>query len=60
MQALVGEEVADLKKLSQPEKKRHMNRGDFNSRHFIHGEDKLRRMTSSKFFKQLENLNNYS
>ena len=60
MQALVGEEVADLKKLSQQEKKRHMNRGDFNSRHFIQGEDKLRRMTSSKFFKQLEKLNNYS
>ncbi|KUG24568.1 hypothetical protein ASZ90_005680 [hydrocarbon metagenome] len=37
-----------------------MNKGNLNSRHFIQSEDKLRRMTSSKFFKQLEKLNNYS
>ena len=60
MQVLVKEEVADLKRNSQLEKKRHMNRGNLNSRRFIQCEDKFRRMTSSKFFKQLEILNNYS
>lgn len=60
MQISVKEEVADLKRNSQLEEKRYMNRGNPNSRRFVQGEDKLRRMTSSKFFKQLEILNNYS
>ena len=60
MQISVKEEVADLRRNSQLEEKRHMNRGNPNSMRFVQGEDKLRRMTSSKFFKQLEILNNYS
>lgn len=60
MQISVKEEVADLRRNSQLEEKRHMNRGNPNSRRFVQGGDKLRRMISSKFFKQLEILNNYS
>ncbi|KQC09669.1 MAG: hypothetical protein APR62_13810 [Smithella sp. SDB] len=60
MQVLVEEEVAGLKRNSQLEKKRHINRGNLNSRCFVHGEDKFKRITSSKFFKQLEVLSNYS
>lgn len=60
MQVFVEQEVADLKRNSQLEKKCHINRKNLNSRHFIQGEKKFRRMTSSKFFKQLEILNNYS
>jgi len=59
MRILVREEAAYRKKLSQPERKSYMNMKRLSSKLFAQVEDKFREVTSSKFFKQLEALNNY-
>lgn len=60
MQILVGEGVVNLNKLSPPETKNRKRQWTQRSKIFTPGDGNLRGITSWKFFKQLEVLNNYS
>jgi hypothetical protein len=60
MQILVGEGVVNLNKLSLPETKNRKRQWNQSSKILTPGDGNLREVTFSKFFKQLETLNNYS